>query len=304
VETVIQRSVLAIAEVLRDMGLPRIQFTVRRLMVAVGICASILWVASITVEYWWTWTVIRAVKRGQSTRYSAEGFSRAGPRSVRALRDALSSDKKKTRLDALQSLGVIGRDPNVAVRDLARPAVPDLIDSLRDKDDDVRIWAAIALGQIGPNAVSAVEPLLTSIRDEEHPVVSGSAIQALGEIGPVATPALPVLASMVEDPQHRTHIMAIHAFWRIGPKGRAETSIVVPKLIDRLLTSKDPRERAWVAEILSEIGPAAREAIPALSTAVADPEQEVHYAANNALRALTGAGEKPESRVSTTTRNP
>src|SRR5207249_4425666 len=113
------------------MRLPRFQFTIRRLMVAVGICTMILGIAPICFktcyEYWWMWTVLRDVKRGQSTRYSAEGFSRVGPRSVQALRDALKSDQNKTRLAAVQSLGVIGQDAKAAVRDLAKPAVPDLV---------------------------------------------------------------------------------------------------------------------------------------------------------------------------------
>jgi len=272
-------------------------------MVAVGICAAIFWMAPICLEYWWMWTVLRDVKRGQSMSYSAVGFAGAGPRLVQALREALGSNQKNTRVAALQSLGVIAQAPETALRDLAKPAVPDLIDALRDKDDDVRIWAAIALGRIGPSAVSAVEPLLATVRDEEHPVVIPSAIKALGEIGPDARPALPVLALMVKDPQDRNHVMAIRAFWRIGPKGRAEASVVVPKLIGRLSTSKDRRERAWVAEILSEMGPAARDAISALATAAEDPAQEDRYAVSNALKALTAGGANLESGVPTATRD-
>ncbi len=293
------------------MRLPRFKLTVRSLMVVVAVCAAIVWLAPITGKYWWTWTVIRDVKRGQSQRYSAEGFSRAGPLSVQALRNALQSDKKATRLDALRSLSVIGRDSRDAVRALAKPAVPDLINALQDKDDDVRMEAATALGQIGSNAASAVEPLIAALRDGQHPVasagaiqVSASAIRALGEIGPSAKSALPALAKMVEDPQHRFHIWALHAFWRVGPKGPAEASIVVPKLIARLSTSKNPRERVWPADILAEIGPAARDAIPALSTAAADPDPELRVAAKKALSAVTGAKEKPESDVSTNIQNP
>jgi HEAT repeat protein len=277
-------------------------------MAAVAIAALILGIAPIgfrfCYEYWWSWTVLRDVKRGQSTRYSAEGFSRVGPRAVQALREALRSAPKKTRLDAMQSLGVIGHAPKAAVRDLARPAVADLIDALGDGDEEVRIWAAVTLGQIGPNAASAVGPLIESVQDEAHPVVIPSAIQALGEIGPVARRALLVLAPMVKDPGHRSHVMAVHACWRIGPKGRAEAALVVPKLIERLATSKSPRERAWVAEILAEMGPAAREAIPALSTAAGDPEQGVGFAASNALRALAGTGANSESGVPTDSRIP
>jgi HEAT repeat protein len=282
---------------------PPVRFTVRRLMAAVAICALVLGIAPICFrsgyEYWWAWTVLRDVRRGQSTRYSAEGLARVGPRVVQALREALRSAPKTTRLDAMRSLGVIGLDPRAAVRDLARPAVPDLIAALGDNDEEVRLWAAITLGQIGPNAASAVEPLIESVRDEAHPVVIPSAIKALGEIGPVAIRALPILAPMVRDPEHRNHIMAIHAFWRIGPKGQAEASILVPTLIDRLGTSTWPRERARTAEILAEMGPAAREAIPALSMAARDPEQEVALAAGNALRALTGMDANSQSGVPT-----
>jgi HEAT repeat protein len=286
------------------MRLLRIRFTVWRLMVAVGICASILWIAPIGVEYWWTWTVLRDVKRGRSTRYSAEGFARAGPRSVRALREAISSGQKKTRLDALQALGVIAREENVFVRDLAKPAVPNLIAALRDKDDEVRTWAAITLGQIGPNAVSAVEPLLALLRYEENPQVISCAVRSLGEIGPGARPALPVLAAMVQNPEHTAQVFAIQAFWRVGPKGRAEASIVVPKLIDRLVTSNDTRMRVWVAEILCEIGPAAQEAIPALSIAAGDLDPEVRRAARDALSALGGKGPNSRPGDPSSTRKP
>jgi HEAT repeat protein len=294
-----------------EMRLPRIKFTVRSLMVAVALCAAIVWVTLITVKYWWTWTVVRDVRRGQSQRYSAEGFSRAGPLSIQALRDALKSDKKATRLDAMQSIAAIGRDPREAIRALVKPAVPDLIDALKDKDDEIRMFAADALGQMGPSAASAVVPLMAALQDEQHPVVSASAIQvsaiaiqALGEIGPSANSALPALAKMVEDPQHRFHIWGIQAFWRIGPKGPAEASIVVPKLIDRLSTSKDPRERAWLAGILTEIGPAAGDAVPALTTAAADPDPTVRVTAKKALSAVTAAAEKHRSATSTSTQDP
>jgi HEAT repeat protein len=272
-------------------------------MAAVAICALVLGIAPICFrsgyEYWWSWTVLRDVRRGQSTQYSAEGLARVGPRVVEALREAIKNAPKTTRVAAMRSLGVMGLDPMAAVRNLARPAVPDLIAALGDNDEEVRLCAAVTLGQFGPNAASAVEPLIESVRDEAHPVVIPSAIKALGEMGPVAIRALPVLAPMVRAPESRNYIMAIHAFWRIGPKGQAEASIVVPKLIDRLGTSTWPRERAWIAEILVEMGPAAREAIPALSMAAADPEQEVALAAANALRTLTRTDANLESAVPT-----
>jgi HEAT repeat protein len=276
------------------MRLPRIRFTVRRLMAAVGICALLVWITPICFEYAWMWIVLRDVEDGQSMRYSAEGFARIGPRSVQALRAAINSDQKTTRLAALRSLGVIACDEKAVVRNLVKPAIPDLIDALWDKDDDVRIWAAIALGQIGPDAVSAVEPLVALLRDEQHPQVISCAVRSLGEIGPGAKPALPVLAAMVQNPGFTARVFATQAFWRVGPKGRAEASILVPVLIDQFVTSKDTRMREWVTEILCEMGPAAKEAVPALSSAAGDPDQRVGLAARRALEAIKGSSSEPE----------
>ena len=53
---------------------PRFKFSVGSLMVVVAVCAAIVWLAPITGKYWWTWTVIRDVKRGQSQRVFGRRF--------------------------------------------------------------------------------------------------------------------------------------------------------------------------------------------------------------------------------------
>jgi len=285
------------------MRLTRIRFTVRRLMIAVAICALALWIAPICHQYWWTWTVVRDVKRG-TRRASPEGFRAAGPASVRALRETVKNGQKKARIAAIQTLGDIAQSPAAAHRDLAKPAVPELIEALRDKDDDVRIWAAIALGQIGPDAVNAVQPLLSLLRTEENPQAICGAIQSLGEIGPGAESALPVLAAIAQDPKHTAQVFAAQALWRIGSKGQAVAASVVPRLIDQFATSKDARVRAWVAEILCEIGPDAQGAVPVLRTAAADPDVQVRRAVGNALRAITGVDTESQSGEQRPTRNP
>jgi HEAT repeat protein len=137
---------------------------------------------------------------------------------VRALRETVKNGQKKARIAAIQTLGDIAQSPADAYRDLAKPAVPELIEALGDKDDDVRIWAAIALGQIGPDAVNAVQPLLSLLRTEENPQAICGAIQALGEIGPGAESALPVLAAIAQDPKHTAQVFAAQALWRIGSR--------------------------------------------------------------------------------------
>ncbi len=274
------------------MRLPRIRFTVRRLMTGVAICALALWIAPVCHQYWWTWTVVRDVKRG-TRRASPEGFWAAGPASVRALRETVRNGQKKTRLAAVQTLGDIGHDGRAAVSDLAKPAIPDLIDAaLHDQDREVRIYAVVSLGQMGPAAGAAVEPLielLHKVHYEEDPQMICVILDALGLIGPRARPALPVLASMAKNPQHGARAFAARAMYRIGPEGRAEASLVVPALIKELATGKSPRERVSAAIFLADMASVAEEAIPALLTAGQDQDQEVRRAVAAALEAVKGA---------------
>jgi hypothetical protein len=97
-------------------------------MATVGVCALIIWLAPILVENWFMWTVYTDVGRGRS-RYSPLAYPRIGPRSVQWLRDALKSNQKTARLAAVQTLGNIGHDGIAAISELARPAIPDLIDA-------------------------------------------------------------------------------------------------------------------------------------------------------------------------------
>jgi HEAT repeat protein len=67
--------------------------------------------------------------------------------------------------------------------------VNGLVRRLQSQEADVRISAADALGQIGPEAKEAVPALIAALKDQEVDVRS-SAAYALGRIGPDAVPAL------------------------------------------------------------------------------------------------------------------
>ena len=262
------------------MNRPRPRFTTRSLMLAVGLCAVTIWlfIWLIPVGYrWaWTWTVIRDVKRGESTRYSAIGFASAGPRTFQALRDALKSDQAKTRMAAAQSLGAIGKD--------AKDAVPDLLEIvLHDPDKLVRIYAANSLGQIGPGAREAVEPLIKLLQTEQDLQVVGTVIQTFHDLGPTAKAALPVLATMAKDPKCHSRLMAAWAMCRVGPERREEAAALVPELIVQL-TDQNANSRRFAADVLAEIGPAAESAVPALSAATEDQDGAVRKAAGKASR--------------------
>ena len=262
------------------MRLTRPRLTTRAAMLAVGICAFIviIWLIPIGYRSAWTWTVIRDVNRGQSTRYSAIGLRSAGPHAFQALRDALQSDQANTRRAAAQSLGVIGQDAKDAVPDLVRVAQ-------HDPDHLVRIYAASSIGQIGPGATDAVEPLISLLRTEQDPQMIATIVQTFHALGPTAKAALPVLTAMAKDPECHARLMAAWAMCRIGPEGRAEAAALVPQLIVQL-TDQTPNTRRFAADVLAEIGPAAEAALPALSAATEDQDPAVRRAAGRALEAI------------------
>ncbi len=190
------------------MRLPRFRFTTRSLMMVVGGYALLLGLAPIGRDYWFRWTLLSDVKNGRM-RYSPEGYASVGPSSTQALREALRSGPKKTRLAAAQALGNIGRDEKPTISKLAMPAIPDLIEAaMHDPDREVRISAIVGLGQLGPPAEDAVQPLIGLFEHEADPQITLVAIDALGLIGPGARPAVPLLTSMVKDPQHLARLFA------------------------------------------------------------------------------------------------
>ena len=78
--------------------------------------------------------------------------------------------------DAAEALGKMGP-----------PALPTIMELARDKDAEVRCWAAVALGWMGPAAKDAI-PTLTKMAKDSR--VRGDATLALSRVGPAAIPAL------------------------------------------------------------------------------------------------------------------
>jgi HEAT repeat protein len=272
------------------MRIPRLRVTSGWLMVLVSfaVCAVVIWLIPYCFQAAWTWQVLYDVSHGQSMKYSAEGLAKVGPSVVRALRENLKSDQVNVRVDAARSLGVIGPD--------AKAAVPELIRALRDSDREVEMAAVFTLGEIGPAAADAVEPLMQVVNDDEKDRgIAIMAIDAIGRIGPAAGRVVPVFTAMLKAPRHYAWTNVAMALCRIGPEGRAEASSTVPALIQMLATDKWGPNRRFAAEVLAEVGPAARPAIPALTAATADSDQQVRDAARKALTVLERAAEASDA---------
>ncbi|MCI0748196.1 MAG: HEAT repeat domain-containing protein [Verrucomicrobia subdivision 3 bacterium] len=171
---------------------------------------------------------------------------RLGPAVVPELTAALKSRNARIRRHTAEVLGDFGSR--------ASAAIPDLLRLLQDRDETVRAQAARSLGAGGdPTAVGGLAGALS----DRSPAVRTAAADALGVIGASAQSALAKIKTNFNDRDTRARIAAARAFWRIA----RDADAAVPVLTSAL---RDPSS-GWEASLaLGEIGPAAREAVPAL----------------------------------------
>jgi HEAT repeat protein len=122
-------------------------------------------------------TALAETKEEQAKRYLAD----------------LNSKDTKVRLTAIEELGKLGQ----IKASYGRPAIPYLLEGMKDKDARVRSASALALGRVDPEADQAVEPLLALVKnDKEELAVRRSAILGLAAMGEKAKDAVPALRTI------------------------------------------------------------------------------------------------------------
>jgi len=181
---------------------------------------------------------------------AAQALASAGPlpkEETPMLVDLLKNGKPVQRRHAASFLG--------AMKAEGKPAISGLADALRDTEKDVRIEAAEALGKIGPSASPAALALGNALKDKEAEVRKAS-LNALGKIGPDASNAAPSLITALGDSE--LHDSALNTLVKIG-KG------AVRDLGRTLTDSRNTKARLELIDILGQIGPDAREAVPTLT---------------------------------------
>jgi outer membrane protein assembly factor BamB/HEAT repeat protein len=143
---------------------------------------------------------------------------------------------------------------------------PALRRALRDPDAMVAGDAARALGALGPRASPSVAALVTTLRSHENPYVRVYAAEALASIGPGAAPATSALAEALSDPAPGVRWAACEAIAGIGPAAHPAVPALVEALADEYLYV-----RIFAAGALGSIGPKALPAREALRAAANDP---------------------------------
>src|SRR6516165_4913011 len=242
---------------------------------------------------------------------------------VARLIEDLSNPDPDERVSSALALGNMAAGSKRDV-ERAKPAVPALARAMKDKNKEVREFAAFALGNIRADPGTLVSALTEGLQDKESSVRKRSA-EVLGGFGGDAQSAVPVLVEALGDQDDDVQRQAAEAIGKIG----GNVWILVPALLNafknsnnsqaadvladigrkaadvhadiwrdafskaatlvEILQERDRTRSASAAEVLGAIGPAADAAVPALVDALKDPDR---YIAATAAGALGRIGQK------------
>jgi HEAT repeat protein len=189
---------------------------------------------------------------------------------VPALTKAVADADAEVRWHAARALGAIG--PGAA------PAVAVLSTALADQNPAVRAYAAYALGRIGEASKPAVPQLVAAMKDSDA-LVRREALRAIGQIKPGPAVVVPLFIEVIKNSPPSEIMPALHSMAEFGEK-------VVPGLIEAL---QHEGAQYWACIVLAEIGPPAKDAVPALIEVLDNPKAEVRREAAMALGRIGAA---------------
>jgi len=191
---------------------------------------------------------------------------------VATLVTCLSDQDVMVRARAASALGGIGQG--------ADDAVPALIAQLKDSNLMLRQMAASALGDIGPAASDAVPALIAAMKDSQYKM-RGTAAMPIGGIGSAAAGVVPALIDLMQDAQEKVRMSAVLAMGRIKPAQME----VAPVIINAIENRKDAAVAIFAIEALGHLGPVTEDVLPVLIRIIED-EPQAEWFSIPAARAL------------------
>src|SRR5262245_12418309 len=195
---------------------------------------------------------------------------------------------------------------------IGEAAVPALTDAWRTGDRAVQDCVVLALRGMGPKAQSMATLLADRLKTDKGFIVA--LVQVLGKMGPGAKDAVPVLAERLEKAGPREDHVRVQVMKARGPNGpdaKAVAPLMVRQLkflptsapfnapppqsegmasiarlgagvaagIAELLEDSDPEVRRSAIMVLGTMGPAAKDAIPALRAELQAKDKETRTGA-------------------------
>jgi HEAT repeat protein len=210
---------------------------------------------------------------------------------VQTVLPLLREKNAAVRAQAIITVGCLGSGVKDAVSPLADLLHDETIPHPTTAPDlSIAYYAVKALGQIGPNAVAALPPLLELTRHQSRPT-RWEAFEAVAKIGPTDPRVRKLLQGALESPDDR-RLLALGAMPNLGCEDARELCPVVVKLL-RVRDQERVAEAA--AEVLWKVGEG-KEVIDALTELARD--QQAHPDARlSAIGALGRFGAEAKSAV-------
>jgi len=166
------------------------------------------------------------------------------------------------------------------LRRIGPPALPLLVDLLRDEWAPVRRVAADALIDLAPHT-EGIQPALRRALSDADAMVAGDAARALGALGKRASPSTGALVRALSHEVPNVRIFAAEALASIGPNAAKATDALAEALGDPV-----PGVRWAACEALGSFGAAAQSAVPQLIEALQDEFLYVRIFAAGALGSI------------------
>jgi HEAT repeat protein/outer membrane protein assembly factor BamB len=218
----------------------------------------------------------RLLANDPKVRASAEAaLVKAAQRSLPLLGRLLSRDNEDLQAATFE-----------IIRRIGPPAIPMLVDLLRDEQVSIRRNVVDNLIDLAPHTEGIQPALRRALRDEDA-MVAGDAARALGALGTRASPSVGALVRTLTHEDAYVRVYAAEALASIGPMAAAATNDLA-----RALSDPVPGVRWAACEALGSIGPAAHPAVPQLIEAL---EDEFLYVRMFAAGALGSIGPKAQA---------
>src|SRR6185436_4032113 len=184
----------------------------------------------------------------------------------------------------------------------AAPALPTLEPLLNDPDAGLRVLGSMTIASLRGTPEKAVPTLMRELANTNFvgqepawllrysPSRSigfvgfnhrETAAWLLGKIGPPAKDAVPALTEVARRSPGRLPVLAARALWRID----ANPDTCLPAL-NSVLAGNDEDTQVFAAQVLAEMGPKAKPAVPALVQSMRKVSWKYYYEIFDALRTI------------------
>ena len=195
------------------------------------------------------------------------------PELVAILKDGLKDTDDEVREHCMAGLNRLQVPPG--------QILPELIEALVDSNKLVRIHAASQFARWGSEADTAAMPALLRSLEDAEPDVRGLAAYAVSRMGPAAPESLARLRELMSDEVYFPRLQAAFALVVLEPGNEYG----LPLLVNALETDDDHAQYR-AASLLSELGPKAKNALPALRSMSKDHRKHVQNMAMDAIQKI------------------